>query len=172
MEALESTFECLKVTPFNFPSVDAREVEQKLKAQVPTFQPAYFRKLNFDQALVSVFELTKFQEIIVSTCAECTCATLGWGNLFPRFKLHINLINLIHVICFLQVTGGAQKLKSRYKVAEKKGKKRQNVGGTVVDHRYERKKKRAGSKVMSVINVTLQVCTGFSIIMKYFLVCF
>jgi len=72
----------------------------------------------------------------------------------------------------LQVTAGAHKLKSRYKVAEKKGKKRQNVGGTVVDHRYERKKKRAGSKVMSVINVTLQVCTGFSFIMKYFLVCF
>jgi hypothetical protein len=171
LETLESTFECLKVTPFNFPSVDAREVEQKLKDQVPNFEPAYFRRLNFDQALVSVFGLSKFQEIIVSTFAECTCA-ISWGTLLPIFGTHINVINLINLICFLQVTAGAQKLKSRYKVAEKKGKKRQNVGGTAVDHRYERKKKRAGSKVMSVINVTLQVCIVLSIIMEYLLVTF
>ena len=67
---------------------------------------------------------------------------------------------------------GAQKLKARSKTAENRGKKRENVVGTVAEQSSLRKKKRAGSKVMSVINVTLQVCTGFSIIMKYFLVCF
>jgi hypothetical protein len=101
LETLESTFECLKVTPFNFPSVDAREVEQKLKDQVPHFEPAYFRRLNFDQALVSVFGLSKFQEIIVSTFAECTCATdqdpevgrLKIGNLVLQFLLDLPSIN-------------------------------------------------------------------------------
>jgi len=88
LDKLQSTFSCLKVTPFNFPSADAHEVEQKLKDAVPNFEPVYFRKLNFDQPLVSVFGFSKFQEIIVSTFAECTCATCWFANIYNRYQLN------------------------------------------------------------------------------------
>ena len=64
---MQSTFQCLKVSPFNLLSVDAREIDQKLHDQVPSFDPSYFRKLDFTQELVSVFRLSKFHEVIVST---------------------------------------------------------------------------------------------------------
>ena len=65
--------------------------------------------------------------------------------------------------CFLQVMNGAQKLKARSKTAENRGKKRENVVGTVAEQSSLRKKKRAGSRVMSVVNITLQVRIVLSI---------
>lgn len=58
---------------------------------------------------------------------------------------------------------GAKKLKTTCKAPENKGKKRDNVVDTAVHQSSSRKKKRAGSRVMSVVNITLQVCIGVSI---------
>ena len=58
---------------------------------------------------------------------------------------------------------GAQKLKARSRTAQNKGKKRENVVGTAVEQSSSRKKKRAGSRVMSVVNITLQVRIALSI---------
>ena len=69
----------------------------------------------------------------------------------------------------MQVLNGAKKLKERSKAAQKKGAKRQNVAGTAVDHTYVRKKKRACCKIMNVINITLKVRIGFSIVMEQLL---
>lgn len=66
LDELDTTLKCLKVSPFNLPSVDAREVSKKLRDEVHTFDETYFTSLNFDKELISVFGLSKFHEVVVS----------------------------------------------------------------------------------------------------------
>lgn len=125
LTTMQSTFECLKVSPFNLPSEDAREVEQKLHKEVPRFDPTYFKKLTFDEDLVSVFGLSKFQSVLVSRFAECTCGPRV--RRFTDISIAISINRFKHVIIiacmFVAGNGWCQEIEDNMQDNSEQGKK-------------------------------------------------
>ncbi len=99
LKQLNETFTCLKMTPFNMSEKNATEIGKKIHDAEPTFEAAYFKKIDFSNDMVAVFGLSKFQEAMVSG------HTIQHRTIWPTLSMNLAIDCLVQIshplFCFV-----------------------------------------------------------------------